>query len=56
MGESSGYKAMQKVEMLMTLHRLDDLVPILERGFTGEIGGGDEEPDTKAQAEKVMRS
>lgn len=35
--------------------RLDDLIPILENGFEGQIGQGEENPDTRAQAEAVLK-
>jgi len=35
--------------------RLDELIVILENGFVGQIGRGDEESDTKARAEQVLR-
>ena len=38
----------------LCIKRLDDLIPILERGFRGEIGEGDEEADTRGQAERVL--
>lgn len=38
----------------LCIRRLDDLIPILERGFEGSIGAGDGEPDTRAQAERTL--
>ncbi|OJD31719.1 had superfamily [Diplodia corticola] len=35
--------------------RLDDLIGVLENGFVGQIGQGDEEPDTRAQAEQALK-
>lgn len=39
----------------LVISRLDELVRILEEGFVGRIGRGDEESDTKARAEGVLR-
>jgi hypothetical protein len=39
----------------LVISRLDELVTILEGGFVGQIGKGDEESDTKARAEGVLR-
>ena len=39
----------------LVISRLDELVAILEEGFVGQIGQGDEESDTKARAEGVLR-
>ncbi|OCL15004.1 HAD-like protein [Glonium stellatum] len=39
----------------LCVKRLDDLIPILENGFEGQIGQGEENPDTKAQAEAVLK-
>ncbi|KAF2458466.1 HAD-like domain-containing protein [Lineolata rhizophorae] len=39
----------------LCIKRLDDLIGVLEKGFVGQIGQGDEEPDTKAQAEEALR-
>ncbi|KAF4303567.1 putative had superfamily [Botryosphaeria dothidea] len=39
----------------LCVKRLDELVAILENGFVGQIGQGDEEPDTRAQAEEALK-
>jgi hypothetical protein len=39
----------------LVISRLDELVRILEEGFVGQIGRGDEDSDTKARAEGVLR-
>jgi hypothetical protein len=39
----------------LVISRLDELVEILEEGFVGQIGKGDEEGDTKGRAEGVLR-
>jgi hypothetical protein len=39
----------------LVISKLDELVTILERGFMGQIGKGDEESDTKGRAEGVLR-
>lgn len=39
----------------MFFARLDDLIEVLENGFVGQVGQGDEEPDTRAQAEAALR-
>ena len=41
--------------VLIRTRRLDDLIPILENGFEGQIGRGEENPDTRAQAEAVLK-
>ncbi|KAI9780688.1 MAG: hypothetical protein M1839_006629 [Geoglossum umbratile] len=38
----------------LCIRSLDELVGILERGFTGQIDRENEEPDTRAQAEEVL--
>lgn len=38
----------------LCIKRLDDLVGVLEEGFVGEIGQGEEQPDTKSQAEAAL--
>ncbi|KAL1638568.1 hypothetical protein SLS58_008781 [Diplodia intermedia] len=39
----------------LCVRRLDDLIDVLENGFVGQIGQGDEEPDTRAQAEEALK-
>lgn len=39
----------------LCVKRLDELIAILENGFVGQIGQGDEEPDTRAQAEEALK-
>jgi phosphoglycolate phosphatase-like HAD superfamily hydrolase len=39
----------------LCISRLDELVEVLERGFVGRIGRGEEEGDTKGRAEDVLR-
>ncbi|KAE9377945.1 HAD-like protein [Stipitochalara longipes BDJ] len=39
----------------LVISRLDELVGILEEGFVGQIEKGDEESDTKARTEGVLR-
>ena len=34
---------------------LDDLIPILEKGFVGQVGQDEENQDTRAQAEAVLK-
>ncbi|KAH0542048.1 hypothetical protein FGG08_003513 [Glutinoglossum americanum] len=38
----------------LCISSLDELIAILERGFTGQIDQGDEHPDTKAQAQAAL--
>lgn len=38
----------------LCVKRLDELIPILEAGFEGEIGGGEEAADTRARAERAL--
>ncbi|OCK74883.1 HAD-like protein [Lepidopterella palustris CBS 459.81] len=38
----------------LCVRRLDDLIPILEKGFVGQIGWREENADTRAQAEAVL--
>jgi len=39
----------------LVIWKLDELVGILEEGFVGQIGKGDEESDTKGRTEGVLR-
>ncbi len=39
----------------LVISRLDELIEILEQGFVGHIGRGDEENDTRGRAEAVLR-
>ena len=39
----------------LVISRLDELVEVLENGFVGHIGRGDEESDTRGRAEAVLR-
>lgn len=39
----------------LVISRLDELVSILEEGFVGQIGRGDETSNTKARTEGVLR-
>ncbi|KAJ9657896.1 hypothetical protein H2201_008005 [Coniosporium apollinis] len=39
----------------LCVKRLDDLITVLENGFEGQIGQGEENPDTKAQAEETLK-
>ncbi|KAK0615445.1 putative uncharacterized hydrolase [Lasiodiplodia hormozganensis] len=39
----------------LCVRRLDELIGVLENGFVGQIGQGDEEPDTRAQAEEALK-
>jgi len=39
----------------LCISRLDELVEILETGFVGHIGRGDEKGDTKGRAEEVLQ-
>ena len=38
----------------LCIKRLDDLIPILEEGFRGEIGKDEEVPDTRLQVERAL--
>ncbi|KZF19063.1 putative HAD superfamily hydrolase [Xylona heveae TC161] len=38
----------------LCITRLDELIPILEDGFVGEIDQGEENPDTRSQAESAL--
>jgi hypothetical protein len=40
----------------LVISRLDDLIGILENGFVGRIGRGDEDSDTRGRAEGVLKS
>ncbi|KAI9758914.1 MAG: 37S ribosomal protein S24, mitochondrial [Chaenotheca gracillima] len=40
----------------LCITRLDELIDILERGFEGQIALDDENPDTRAQAERALPS
>ncbi|KAH0566518.1 hypothetical protein GP486_000099 [Trichoglossum hirsutum] len=40
----------------LCIHSLDELIPVLEQGFIGQIDQGEEAPDTKAQAQEVLAS
>lgn len=39
----------------LCISRLDELIDILEKGFVGQIGRGDEDADTRSRAERVLR-
>lgn len=39
----------------LCISRLDELIEVLENGFVGRIGKGEEDSDTKARAEEVLR-
>lgn len=39
----------------LCIRRLDELIDILEMGFVGRIGRGEEGSDTKGRAEDVLR-
>ena len=39
----------------LVISRLDELIDILEKGFVGHIGRGEEDDDTKGRAERVLR-
>jgi hypothetical protein len=39
----------------MCIARLDELIDVLENGFVGKIGRGDEESSTKGRAERVLK-
>jgi len=39
----------------LCIRRLDELIEVLEEGFIGKIGGGDEESDTRGRAEEVLK-
>jgi len=38
----------------VVISRIDELIPILEKGFVGRIARGDEESDTKGRVEGVL--
>ncbi|SLM36269.1 had superfamily [Lasallia pustulata] len=40
----------------LCIRRLDDLVPMLEGGFCGSVGGGEEGTDTRARAERALEN
>jgi len=40
----------------LVISRLDELIDVLEGGFEGSIGRGDEESDTKERAGGVLRN
>lgn len=40
----------------LVIARLDELIGVLENGFVGRIGRGEEESDTKKRAEGVLES
>ncbi|KAK5163976.1 hypothetical protein LTR04_002152 [Oleoguttula sp. CCFEE 6159] len=39
----------------LCIKRLDDLIEVLEEGFVSQIGQAEENPDTRAQAEKALK-
>jgi len=39
----------------LCISRLDELIEVLEKGFVGQIGRGEEASDTKGRAEGVLR-
>jgi hypothetical protein len=39
----------------LCVSRLDELIEVLEKGFVGQIGRGEEESDTRGRAERVLR-
>jgi HAD superfamily hydrolase (TIGR01509 family) len=39
----------------LVIGKLDDLIGILEEGFVGKVGQGEEEVDTKSMVEEVLR-
>lgn len=40
----------------LCIRRLDELVEVLENGFVGRVGRGEEGGDTRARAEEVLRA
>jgi len=39
----------------LCISRLDELIAILDRGFVGQVGRGDEGSDLRARAEGILR-
>lgn len=38
----------------LCISRLDELIDVLENGFVGQIGRGEEDADTKGRAKRVL--
>lgn len=39
----------------LCISRLDELIDVLENGFVGHVGRGEEGADTRSRAERVLR-